>query len=463
MNLRFPKFLKARQTKYASYATIYILVVLTCITVTNVLADRYNKTYDATSNKRFSLSDQTAKIIKGLKQDATITYYGQPSRFQDAKDELELYKNLSPKVHVEYVDVDKKPDLAMAAGVKSYGTVIVQVGANKEEAKGTTEEDLTGAFIRVLKNNTRTVCFVTGSGEHRIDDTDRRGYSRLKELLGKDEYTAKSIDLLLKAEVPTDCTVLVVGGPSGDYQQPEVDGIKKSVEGGGRALFLLDPPLKMGRSEIADNEALASLLQNWGVILDKDLILDLNPIGQLAGLGPQVALVTSYEPHAIVNEMKGSATGFPLTRSLEVKNTDKTNVEKLFESSGSSLATEKLDSPRIDPNDPKNKKGPLTIAAAGSYKTGKENSEGRFVVVGSSEWVSNSFLPFNGNRDLAMNAINWLASDEELISIRPKDREDRRITMTLSQINWVRLISRYLIPLAVVLMGVTVWWRRRIA
>jgi ABC-type uncharacterized transport system involved in gliding motility auxiliary subunit len=62
-----------------------------------------------------------------------------------------------------------------------------------------------------------------------------------------------------------------------------------------------------------------------------------------------------------------------------------------------------------------------------------------------------------------MNAINWLASDEELISIRPKDREDRRITMTLSQMNGVRLTSRYLFPLVVVLAGVTVWWRRRIA
>src|SRR5256885_10325559 len=132
------------------------------------------------------------------------------------------------------------------------------------------------------------------------------------------------------------------------------------------------------RSTLFPYTTLFRSLQSWGVTLDKDLILDLNPIGQLAGLGPQVALVTHYERHAIVNELKGSATGFPLVRSMDVKSTDKTTVEKLFGSSETSLATSKLNSPEVDPNDPKNKKGPLTIAASGSYRTGKENSEGRF-------------------------------------------------------------------------------------
>lgn len=455
------ELLKARQTKYAAYATLYILVTLAVVTVVNVLANRYDKSYDATSNKRYSLSDQTVKVVKGLKQDAYITNYDQSSRFQSAKDKLDLYANLSPKVHVEYVDPDKKPQLAREAGIKSYGTTIVQIGANKNEAKSTSEEDITGAFIRDLKHTARTVCFVTGSGEHLIDDSTREGYSRFKDLLGKDDYQAKSISLLEKAEVPSDCTVVVVGGPSGDYQQPEVDALKKYVEDGGRAMFLLDPPLKMGHGDIADNDALAGLLSSWGVTPNKDLILDMNPIGQLAGLGPQVALVTRYDSQPIVNDMKGSATGFPLSRSLETKNADKTTVDKLFDSSESSLATTKLNSPSVDPNDPKNKKGPLTLAAAGTYKTGKENSQGRFVVVGSSQWAANSFINFNGNRDLALNAMNWLSSDEDLISIRPKEPEDRRITMTRAQMNWVRITSQFLFPLAVVIAGFSVWWRRR--
>ena len=139
------QFLKARQTKYAAYAATYILVIIAIIATANVLANRYDKSYDTTSNKRYSLSDQTVKIVKGLKQDATITYFDQASRFQSAKDHLDLYANLSHKVHVEYVDPDKKPQVAREAGIKNYGTTIVQVGANKQEAKGLNEEGITGA------------------------------------------------------------------------------------------------------------------------------------------------------------------------------------------------------------------------------------------------------------------------------------------------------------------------------
>ena len=453
--------LKARQTKYAAYATLYILIVLAIASVANVLADRYNKSYDGTATKRYSLSEQTAKIVKGLKQDATITYYDQTTRYQSAKDLLQQYANLSPKIHVQYVDPDKKPELAREAGIKSYGTAVVQIGNKKEEAKSMTEEGVTGAFIRDLKNNTRTVCFVTGSGEHQIDESDRFGYSRFKDLLGKDEYSVNSIALLEKAEVPSDCTVLVVGGPTGEYQQPEVDALKKYVESGGRMLIMLDPPLKFGHRGMSDNHELTDLFQSWGITFDEDLILDPNPIGQLAGVSEEVALVSSYDPHPIVNDIKGSYTGFPLSRSLTLKSGDKTTVEKLFSTSSTSLATTNLSSPAINPDDPKNLKGPLLLAAAGTYNTGKENSQGRFVAVGSSTWLGNSFISFNGNSDLALNAINWLASDEDLISIRPKEREDRRITMTRAQVNWVQTTSVFLMPLLVIVAGVFVWWNRR--
>jgi ABC-type uncharacterized transport system involved in gliding motility auxiliary subunit len=455
------QWIKARQTKYAAYATVYILIVIAIIAVCNVLAERYNKSYDATSNKRYSLSDQTAKIVKGLKQDATITYFNQSTRFRDGRDLLQEYANLSHKVHIQYVDPDKDPELAREAGIRSLGTAIVQVGAKHEEAKSMTEEGVTGAFIRDLKSTTRMVCFVSGSGEPQIDDSDREGFSQFKQLLGKDNYETKTIDLLQTAEMPSDCTTLVVAGPKRNYEQPEVDAIKKYVESGGRAFFMLDPPLKIGRSEIADNDALTNLLQSWGVSMDKDLILDLNPIGQIAGLGPQVALVTKYASQPIVNEMKGTATGFPLARSMEIKNTDKASVEKLFDTSGSSFATSNLSSPAVDVRDPKNKKGPLTIAAAGTYNTGKENSQGRFVVIGSSGWAANRFLDFNGNDDLALNAVNWLASDEDLISIRPKPQDDRRITMTRGQLSFVRATSQFILPLVVVVAGVGVWWKRR--
>ncbi|HLK22727.1 MAG TPA: GldG family protein [Bryobacteraceae bacterium] len=455
------EWVKTRQTKYAAYATTYILVILAVLVVANFLANRYNKTYDATSNKRYSLSDQTKKVAQGLKQDITIQYFDKPSGMQAGKDLLDRYALLSPKIHVEYIDYLKKPQLARAANISREGEAVISNGVKKEEAKTFDEEGITGAIIRTLKGGERTVCVATGSGEHRLEDTTAEGMSEFQNAAQKDNYKVKSISFLEKAEVPSECTALVIAGPSGDYIQPAVDAIKKYVEGGGRALIMLDPPLKVGRREIGDNDALLAMLASWGVTVDKDLILDENPVAQLVGLGPEVPVVTTYESHPIVNDLAGTATGFPVSRSLQIKNGDKTTVTKLFSSSRNSFGTTTLNSPeiRIDPN--KDKQGPFALAAAGTYSTGKENSQGRFVVVGNSRWAANNFLRFNGNKNLLLNILNWLSSDEDLISIRPKEQEDRRISLTQAQFRMLRAVSQFMLPLIVIVGGVMIWWKRR--
>src|SRR6202162_3656112 len=254
--------MKARQTKYAAYATTYIIIILAVLVVATFLANRYNKTFDATSNKRYSLSDQTKKIAQGLKQDITIQYFDKPSGMQAGKDLLDRYALLSPKIHVEYVDYLKKPQLARAANISREGEAVVSNGVKKEEAKTFDEEGITGAIIRTLKGGERTVCVASGSGEHRLEDSGADGMSEFQTAVQKDNYKVKSISLLEKAEVPSDCTTLVIAGPTGDYIQPAVDAIKKYVEGGGRALILVDPPLKVGRREISDNDALLNLLSS---------------------------------------------------------------------------------------------------------------------------------------------------------------------------------------------------------
>ncbi|MDQ2946135.1 MAG: GldG family protein [Acidobacteriota bacterium] len=453
--------MKARQTKYAAYSATYIIIFIAVLVVVNILADRYNKSYDATSNKRFSLSDQTKKIVGDLKQDVNVLYFDKASGFQQGKDLLDRYSNLSSKVKVKYVDLLKNPQLATVYGINRTGEAIVEVGKKREEARTFDEQGVTGALIRDLKGGARMVCGVEGSGEHQLEDSNKSGYSKLKELVGRDNYQTKAVSLLQKAEVPTDCTVLVIGGPTSDYLEPQVGAIKTYIENGGRALIMLDPPLKLGRTDIADNTALTNQLAAWGVTVDKDLILDLNPVGQIMGLGPQYSLVSSYESHPIVNEIKGTMTGFPLARSLEVKNGDKTTVEKLLSSSSTSFATTNLSSPEVAIDEKNDKKGPLLLAAAATYNTGKPNNQGRVVVVGSSSWIANSFISFNGNRDLLLNMMNWLSSDEDLISIRPKEQDDRRITLSRAQMTWVRFVSQFGLPLVIVVAGVFVWWKRR--
>ena len=459
-------WLKARQTKYTAYATAYIAVIIAVLATANWLADQHNKTFDATSNKRFSLSEQTDKVVKGLKQDVTISYFDKTSEFNrpgGAKDLLDRYDNLSTKLHVQYIDPDKKPTVAKIMGVRSYGTIFVQAGQKKEEAKSATEEEVTGALIRALKSGERNACLVTGSGEHTFDDSGRTGFSQMKDILEKNNYKTRTVSLLEKPEVPKDCTVLIVGGPTKDYLQPEVNAVKSYVENGGRALLMVDPALRFGSQEASENPELSKLLADWGVTVDKNLVLDTSGVGQLFGLGPEVPAVLEYQSQPIVRDMKGIATVFPLVRSLETKSADKTTVEKLFETSANSYATTNLASREIRLDPKTDKKGPFTLAAAGSYNNGKPGNSGRFVVVGSSTWASNSFLPARsiGNRDLFLNMMNWLSSDEDLIAIRPKEPEDRRLSLTRAQMSRIFYSSVIGLPLIVILGGISVWWKRR--
>ncbi len=451
-------WLKARQTKFAAYTAVYVLIVVAVVGVLNFLANRYNKSLDTTANKQFTLSDQTAKIAKDLKQNVTITYWDQPTRFPGAHDLLDRYKNLTSKIEVRYEDVEKSRTKAIAAGVKQTGTVFVDVADKHQEAKGLSEEEVTGALVRALKGGERMACFVLGSGEHSLSDVDRGGYSQLKQLVESNNYMTQTIKLLEKPEVPKDCMIVVAPGPARDYLQPEIDALKGFVEGGGKAIIMLDPPLKFAKNNVDENEGLVNMVAGWGVTADKNLVLDTSGVGQLFGMGPEVPLVTNYAAHAIVRTMKDVPSGFPIARSLTIKSAQKTMAEKLFETSENAFATTNLSSAEIK-RGPNDQKGPFVLGAAGTY-TGDKGS-GRFIVTGSSSWVANFFLRFNGNRDLFLNMMNWMSSDEDLISIRPKEPEDRRLNMTRSQMAMVFYSSVIVIPLLIVVAGVGVWWQRR--
>jgi ABC-type uncharacterized transport system involved in gliding motility auxiliary subunit len=456
-------FLKAKQTKFTAYAFTYTAIVLGALGLLNFLANRHNQSLDMTANKRFTLSDQTFKVVNGLKEDVKITYFDRTGAFSapgGAKDLLDRYDNLSPKISVEYIDPEKKPTVARAAGVRNFGATFIETLGRKEEAKSVSEEELTGALIRALKGGARTVCAVKGSGEHTFENTEREGYSNIKEYLERNNYKTRELALIEKPEIPKDCTVVLVGGPKRDYLEPSVTALKNFVEGGGRALFMLDPPIKLAKDETDENAALLKTLADWGVTLQKDLVLELSPVGRLFGLGPEMPLVNKYESHSIVREMRDAASAMPLTRSMEIKSGTKSTVEKLFATSDNSVATSNLTSAEIRVDAAGNKKGPFVLAAAGTYNTGKEKEQGRFVVTGSSLFLANGYLRFGGNRDLAINMMNWLSQDEDLISIRPKEPEDRRVNMSAGQMRTFFFLL-LTVPVAIIGWGISVWYKRR--
>jgi ABC-type uncharacterized transport system involved in gliding motility auxiliary subunit len=447
-------WMKARQTKYGAYLTVYILVVLAIVAGVNWLANQNNKSYDATSNKRFSLSDATKQTLKGLTHDINITDFDRTSAFDTARATLDRYKDQSSHIKVTYIDPEKKPEIARLAHVQSFGSIFVDNEATKkhEEAKSMTEEEITGAIKRSMTNSVRTACFVTGSGEASITDTDREGYSRFKDLLDKNGIKTKELPLLQKAAVEKECTIVVVGGPTHDYIPPVRDALKKFVDEGGKTLIMFTPaiPDKTGAAE--GEPELEKLVAGWGVTVANDLVYDVGPYSQV--FGEAAPVVGHYESHPIGKEMGRSATVFPLSRSLDVKSGG--GMEKLFESSDTSYEKIGLTPPiKLDPD--KDKKGPFTLGAAGTV-----NGKARMVIIGSSSWVSNSALSYpTANKDLALNMMNWLTADESLISIPSKEPEDRRIMLSGRQMNMIALFSVIILPLVVILSGFGVWWKRR--
>ena len=444
--------MQARQTRYGAYVTVYILVVLAVVAGANWLANANNKTVDLTANKRFSLSDATKKTLEGLKNDVSITYFDRTSAFENARTTLDRYKDQSSKIKLNFIDPEKKPEIARLAHVQNFGAIFVDYGAKHEEAKSLTEEEITGAIKRAMTSGVRTACFAVGSGESSITDTEREGYSHFKDLLEKSSVKSKEVPLLQKAEVDKDCTILVLAGPTHDYIAPVLDAIKKFVEGGGKAFIMLTPSIgdKGGASE--GEPGLEKMLADWGVTVDNDLVYDVGPYSQV--FGEAAPVVGHYESQAIVKDMGRSATVFPLSRSLNVASGK--SIEKLFESSDTSYMKTELKPPiKLDPD--KDKKGPFTLGAAGTI-----NGKARVVIVGSSSWISNSALSYpTANKDLALNMVNWLTADESLISIPSKEPEDRRIMLSGRQMNMIALSSVIFLPLLVILSGFAVWWKRR--
>jgi ABC-type uncharacterized transport system involved in gliding motility auxiliary subunit len=450
-------WLKTRQTKYGLYLTAYILVVLALLAVANWAVNRHSKSWDLTANKQYSLSEQTRKIVRGLNRDVKIYYVDKEGQFGRAKDLLGMYDQLSRRISVEYLNPDKKPAKANEVKAKSYGSIILVSGDRRQEASVLDEESVTTALIRVIKSGEKNVCFVDGHGEMSLEDSDRRGLSRAKKALEDSNYKTKTVSLLRDPKVPADCTVTVIDGPKNEYVDTEVDGLRKYVEGGGRVFFLLEP---------ATSEKLGELLASWNVVLKKDLIIDLNPVNQLFGAEPTMPIIVEYKSHTITREMARVATIMPFARSVAAGKDSKAGitVETLYETSAESWSTKfSPEMKQIALERGKDNQGPISVAVAGTVKKteGAETKEGRLVVVGSARFPANNYIGFNGNKDLFVNTVNWLSSDEDLISIRPKDPENRRINLTRAQMSRVVLISLVGLPLLMVCSGVVVWWKRR--
>ncbi|MGD1101180.1 MAG: GldG family protein [Terriglobia bacterium] len=436
---------------------LYTLIVIALIVLVNWFVNNHDQRWDMTPNKKYSLSDQTHKILKGLNRDVTIYAFDQERNFAERRDVLGMYASASNRLKVKYVDPNRQPALAKEYSVRSYGTIVVSAGDRHMEAQGDGEEGITNALVRVLKGQ-RMACFIQTHGERNLDNTERDGYDRFKKQLGDENYQTEALPFLQKMEIPKDCTMAIIAGPQNDYLPPEIDVIRKYLQDGGRALIMLDAGVELPN--------LTKLLSDFGVTARNDLVIDENPVAQIFGTEPYMPLIVKYGANPIAQPLNGRATLFPLSRSFEVGKDSKPGV------SADSLCDTSSDSYDVSDWNPKIKeiqfhagkdvKGPLSVAVTGSISGGGEKkTEGRFVALGTSLIAANSFLNFQSNRDFIMNSINWLSAEEDLISIRATPPESQHLTMNAEQMRRVLVLGVFGIPLLIALAGVLVWWQRR--
>ena len=465
--------LSGREARFGTLAVASIAVVLAILVGINYLASRRNKRWDLTAAKQFTLSEQTRKVLRELQRPVTAYVFDRAENFDRFRPRLDEYRYATDKLSVEYVDVERRPAEARRFQVQMAGTVVFEYDGRVERVTSDGEQELTNGLIKVIQGRQNKVYFVRGHGEKSTEGSDRDGYSAIGTALTSENFAQEPLVLAQQKEVPADATVLVVAGPRSDFLAPEIDMLKAYLANGGKLLVLLDPPDKPGDPELAN---LVGLIKEWGIDPGLNVVVDASGVGQMIGTGPEVPIAAKYNPHPITERFE-LLTAYPLARSVTANPAGANNrfAQNLIETSGSSWAEtdvkQLMTSGKVQrETDKGDLAGPVSLGAAVS--AGAERApdattpdapkpETRVVVMGDSDFASNRWLGISGNRDLFLNTVNWLAQQENLIAIRAKDPEDRRITLSADQDQRIFWLTIFIIPGLILLAGVQAWWRRR--
>jgi len=461
-----------RAARYGTLSLLSVLIVLGILVAINYIGARQNKRWDLTVNKQFSLSDQTRSVLQKLDSPLQIMVFDKEDGFQRFKDKLREYEYSSKQVSTEYVDPDKKPTVASQNQVQQYGTILLKYKGRSERVTTDTEQDITTAIIKVVQGQQKKVYFTQGHGEKDATSSDRDGYKGIADALTRENYTVDKLVLAQTGSVPDDAAVVIAAGPRTDFFPGEIDALKKYLAKSGKLLLEIDPPEKVDSPPLSN---LIALSHDWGIDVGNDIVVDVSGMGQLIGTDSSVPVAANYPSHPITQRFK-FLTAFPFARSITpvpggvnghtAQGFVETSPRSWAEADTKGLLTTGKVAFSAAGGD---KQGPITVAAAVSAAAAATpgaaadapKPETRVAVYGDSDFAANSGLGIQGNRDLFMNTIGWLSQQENLIAIRPKDADDRRVTMTAAQQTNVTWLSLLFIPAIIFGTGFYSWWRRR--
>ncbi len=451
----FKTFSSRRSTKLGANSLLMVLLFTAILVIVNFLAARHAIRWDLSENQNYSLSPQTHRVIRGLPREVKVTVFTREKDpgYQSYKERLDSYRQASPKITIEFVDPERQPKMAQTYGITRSDTAVFESGAQTIRVTNPSEAELTGALIRVSKDDKKRILFLEGHGEQSFENRERSGFSQAKDILTKQGYEVGTVSLLTQAAVPEGTSILAVAGPRKPITEEELDRIHAYVEKGGHLLLMVDPESQ------AD---LSPLLKRWGLGFGPGVLVDLQD--RLAQGDLTALLVRTFTEHEITQDLN-AAVLFPLARHItfdEQAGKDWDYVP-LARTSPNSWAETDLKGRVVSLSEKEDIKGPLPMAAALAPKAPPAEGKPRpaIVVIGNSTFASNAFVNFPGNTDFFLHTAAWLAEDRDMIAIGPHDQALRPFIPNPIQERTLLYVQVIFLPALLVILGINVWRRRR--
>jgi len=442
---------------FASNLALVVLLIVAIVAALNYLGVKVHKRFDFTAGRARSLSAQSVQVVRNLKKDLAIKAFfsndqGNLERFQSL---LEIYRYHSGRIKATVIDPYLKPELVKQYGIKTNGTLVFEYQGKSTRGEEVSEEAITNAIINVSRQGDKTVYFTQGHGEPDIDAADETGYSAAKAGLEKLSFKVKKLVLFQEAAVPADAAAVVVAGPQKPLLAKELFLLENYLEKEhGRLLLLLNP---------FEGAELNPLLKKFGLALENNVAVEIDPISRLMGGNYFMPVVAKYGEHAITKNF-GYATMFPLARGLARVAPPPPGVSVTFlaasspNSWGETQYETEVKTETMTKN-PEDKNGPIDLAAAS--QSGQGDMEARLVVCGDSDFAQNKYYVFQANGNFFDNAVSWLAEEQDLIAIAPRITAPRTVSLTQSAGRLVMFYTLIILPLLVFAAGIGIWLYRR--
>lgn len=445
-----------------TFAALRLVLLLACVFLVSWVVNYNPLSWDLTQERLFSISAQTRAVIAGLEQPVNLTAFVEGGRDAAVGRVLTAYSEGSRLVSHRLVDPEGEPALAAEHQVRDYGTLIVEGAGRVHRAETITEPAITNAILAVTRGAAVPVCFLTGHGERSPGDQERTGLSAAATALAQTNYEVRALNLLAEGEVPGECRVVVAAGPTSDILPAEREALERFLDGDGRLLAMLE-------SQVRTPE-LAAVLARYGVTANDDFVIDTGRNAQAFGGGIQVPMVDAYQEHPITESFR-LMTMYNMPRSFGTPEEAPAglDVRVLATSSRSSWGETNYERGKAATWDEGlDLAGPLPLVVAvgdaveetpqayrARMRAGEPAPVGdpHLVAVGDVDFVSNSMFAFQGDGDLFLNSVSWLAGQQELISIRPKQVANRRIVLTDGQKGLTFVLLVILLPVIPAVAG----------